>query len=332
MKDKDLRTLRIEAFLKLAEGDKLGALSLLKSLVATDIEAEGAYIAVGTLLRDLGDAERAERVHRSMLENSALSPKTRELVIKQILLDLFEKGDYLSVILETEKQNTSLMPLRAKAYENLDFFIEAAETYKKCSKDNPLFLKRAARCYFAASKKEGETNSRVIRLLELAEKCDPLFFDAKAEKANLLFLDRRANKALAVLEEIVERNLPRCVEHMQMLENFYYSYAEVNKLFRAVMKKISQNSAGLPLYIFAIQNHIKRNEKEQAEALIESYKENNKFHVLLAQIIAQISKNEGLIEYFETCHKYMCENCSTKYTNYTDKCPHCKSVGTLTFL
>ncbi|MCD8492529.1 MAG: hypothetical protein LRY51_11880 [Geovibrio sp.] len=104
--------------------------------------------------------------------------------------------------------------------------------YKKCAGLSPVYLKKAARCWFAASKDIAEDRSYAIKLLTNAENCDPSFFEAKAEKANLLFLEGKRSKGLSLCEEIIKNELPKCPEHMSILEEFHYAHSDMGTLFK----------------------------------------------------------------------------------------------------
>jgi lipopolysaccharide biosynthesis regulator YciM len=331
MKKPDLQALRANALLKMAEGDKDGAFENLKVLASSDVEASDAYIITGSLLRDRGDPAKAERIHRSILEKKDLSKEVRDTAVRELIKDCLEAKDYKNVLLLTERAENSLLPIRALAMEKSGHLKEAAELYKKCAKLKPEYIKNAARCWFAASKDSKESRGNAIKLLTYAEKCDPLFFEARAEHANLLFLDGKRSKGLSIIEDIIKYELPKSAEHMQLLEEFYYEHSEIDVLFKLIMKKINSGSANTPFYVYAVRYHMRKSETDKAQSLISIFTSSKGFPSVLAAVCAEMSGNELLNTYFKARPLHKCSVCSCEHTQYADICSNCGSLGTLSY-
>lgn len=342
MKSTDLHALRAEALLKLADGDTDAALASLKALASSDVEAADAYIVTGSLLRDKGEHAKAERIHKSILEKKDLSKLMHETAVRELIKDAIAAEDYKSALLLTEtvdagffftkKKNIPLLPFRAYALEKSGHLKEAAELYKKCAGLNPVYLKKAARCWFAASKDIAEDRSYAIKLLTNAENCDPSFFEAKAEKANLQFLEGKRSKGLSLCEEIIKNELPKCPEHMSILEEFHYAHSDIGSLFNSVMKKINSGSANVSFYIYAARYHARKNEADKAKSIISICAAGHSFPAALAAAHAEILKDELFISYFKTHPAYRCTDCTAEHISYSDICAECASAGTLTYL
>ncbi len=343
MKSADLQALRAEALLKLADGDTETALASLKALASSDIEAVDAYIVTGSLLRDKGEHHKAERIHKSILEKNDLSKEMHQTAVRELIKDCIAAEDYKSVLLLTEKadsgllffikkENVALIPFRAYALEKSGHFKEAAELYKKYAKLEQAYLKKAARCWFAASKDTDGDRSQAIKLLTNAENCDPSFFEAKAEKANLLFLEGKRSKGLSLCEEIIKNELPKCTEHMSILEEFYYAHSDMGALFNSVMKKINSGSANVPFYIYAARYHARKNEADKAKSIISICAAGHSFPAALAAAYAEILEDELLGTYFKARPFYRCTDCGAEHGNYADICAGCGSAGTLAYL
>lgn len=331
MKKPDQTVMRTNIFMKLADGDKAGAIESLKSLIFVDGGASDAYIMAGVLLREKGEFEKAIHIHRSIFEKSDLSAEAKELIRRELAKDYNAAGDYKSALLLSEDREMYLLPYRAEALAKTEHYKIAAEAYEKCAKLDGEYRKNAARCWYEASFHTDSDNSYAVKLLKYAEKNDPTFFEAKHRHAELLFADGKKIRGGWVLDEIIKSELPKSAEHMAALEEIYYAYYDVDTLFKAVMQKINGESADCAFYIYAVNYHIRKGDAEKARNIMNFYTERHGQRAVFAAAYAGMIEDRVLSAYFEERNIFKCSACGAEYDKYADRCPNCSSFGTFSY-
>jgi hypothetical protein len=328
MKKIDQTTLRISALKHLSRGQKAEALEDLKSLISADGNAVDAYVVGGIILREMGEFDRAIRAHLSVLEKSDLTPETKAYIESELATDYNLLGDYKSTLVLTESKQLHLLPYRAEALEKTGHERIAAEVYEKSARLDINYKKNAARCWYQAS---FDVDADAIKYLKYAEKNDPTFFDAKFRHAKLYYSENKKIRAGWVIDEIINSELPCCGEHMALLEELYYEYFDVDKLYNLIMQKINGGSSNCAFYEYAANYHIRKGDDEKAKTIISLFTEKHGQRAVFLAIYAQMSSDRLFKEYFEEKNQFKCTACNAEFKEYQDKCSVCSSLGTLSY-
>ena len=94
--DSDLSAgqLYVRALNCMLDGNKEKAMDYLKQSVRLDTNNIDAYLKLGILYRELGQASRAYRIHRELTVRPQLPKSVKVDILKHIVLDLIDLKDY----------------------------------------------------------------------------------------------------------------------------------------------------------------------------------------------------------------------------------------------
>lgn len=129
--------MEIEALNSILAGEKEKALQLLKEIARTDTANTGAYLQVGDLYRQLGNAEAAIRVHQDILERDDISSEMKLMAHERLAKDHEELKEYrraaghAEAMLKIDKKNLwALRALHRYAVRQADW-VDAIKAFQK---------------------------------------------------------------------------------------------------------------------------------------------------------------------------------------------------------
>ncbi len=124
----------------LLSGEKIRALEKLKDLIRKNSSNVDAYVKIGDILRDLGQLDKAIKVHRELLIRSRLTPQEQIEILKSLVKDYREMKKYDKAIeiceqlLELTKEQTWVQELQLKLFEEKEDWEQAFEVRKKINR------------------------------------------------------------------------------------------------------------------------------------------------------------------------------------------------------
>ena len=98
-----LKDLYSEGLDMLVSGHRKGAYQNFKSIVQKDTENIKAYLKLGQVAREGGNAEQALKIHKSLLLRTKMTPFEQIEMYKNLALDYYNLGHLDSAIDEIEK-------------------------------------------------------------------------------------------------------------------------------------------------------------------------------------------------------------------------------------
>jgi len=199
----------------LISGDKELALKKFRETVRLDTEFIDAYIKIGDILRDLGAADQAVKVHRDLLVRSHLTPKDRLAILKSLALDYkaisqYEKAlMYCEQILEIDKNNEWAKSLQLEIYEQMGDWAGAYEVVKKSNRFSKEEKKKRLAKYKIEQGRQlvelGRERDARVQFRE-AIKLDPECVAGYLELADSYMREKREKDALSTLDKFIKQN------------------------------------------------------------------------------------------------------------------------------
>ena len=124
---KDSHTLYTEALEALLQGDSDSAFEKLRELIREDTENVRAYLKLGDIFRQRGQAEQAIKIHRSLTFRRKLSAAMKADIYASLALDYREAGRFD----RAEENANRILKFDRKNRWALDFLIEICEQQQK---------------------------------------------------------------------------------------------------------------------------------------------------------------------------------------------------------
>jgi lipopolysaccharide biosynthesis regulator YciM len=233
----------------LLQGNKEAALRKLKESVAKNSQNLDAYLKIGDILRELGQAERAMNVHRYLTVRKGLSGRQRQ----DILLSLSE--DYISVkefdkalevvnkALLEDKNSRWAQAQKIRLFELKDDWDNAFRAYKETRKNDPAFKTTRLALYRVEDglkyQKSGKVKEAKVCLKE-AIKIDPHCPPAYIELADVYRKEGRRGEALRTFKEFVERVPEQSYLAFGQIKELLYEggvYGEIENLYLDIIHK-----------------------------------------------------------------------------------------------
>ncbi|HEY7727596.1 MAG TPA: tetratricopeptide repeat protein, partial [Candidatus Eisenbacteria bacterium] len=261
----------------LLAGDKEAALVELTEAVREDSDNIDAYIHLGNLLRERGEAERALSLHRELTVRSGRTASQMTAVREGLVLDLIDLGRAAEAAAEArslhelDRRNATTLRLLEKAYEAAG---EWERAYEARAERHRLSGERdtgALALYRAAI---GETLIRSEKL----EEAKHHFKEALRLRRNLpaallrlgdiYYRSGRTERALVLWRGLTDTHPDLAHLVLGRLEAAYFEKGRMSEMGRAYEEILSKNPRDARTLVALARMHVKKGELAEAQRML----------------------------------------------------------------
>ena len=327
----------------LVRGDTDGALRAFMETVEMDTDNADAYLHIGNILRDRGEALRALRIHRELTVRAGQPPALERAVREAIVLDLIalsrphEAIEEALELREEDRKNRRAMELLLRAYEAAGDWDHAFEVRAELMRTNGGREPGALARYRSAA---GETFLREGKAREAERQFkDALKLDRDHPAALLRLGDicyHRDHKERAV---VLWKGLARTHPHLahlvlDRLETAYYERGRMSEMAQAYEELLAKSPTNARLHLALARMHVKKGELEEASRVLARALEIEptsiparlllvNVHRRLGDVSRALDQVEGILRDVPQTESFTCASCGASSEEYWTRCPQC---------
>jgi lipopolysaccharide biosynthesis regulator YciM len=232
------RSRYIDALYALIEGRKEEAYSLLASAVRNGEDAVDAYIQLGNLMRERGQADKALQLHRGLTVRHGLSFDDEKAIQLSIAEDLAALGsmDRAVTVLETvrkKRKDADVLSALHRFYHAQGDFESAYAAMKELSRMNSSITSRMRASYLtsiACALMEAGDDDEAGKYLDKARKEDPVCPGALYLSASLAMDKGNLDKAVRMWETLLMSDMGYFPEVAALLEKALFDSGRFDEL------------------------------------------------------------------------------------------------------
>jgi lipopolysaccharide biosynthesis regulator YciM len=327
----------------LVRGDTDGALRAFTETVEMDTDNVEAYLHIGTILRDRGEAARALRIHRELTVRSGVTQEQERAIREALVLDLIAVGrpgeaiDEAQELRETDKKNRRSLELLLRAYEAAGEWDRAFEARSELQRTNGGREPGALARYRSAA---GETFLREGKAREAERQFKSALRLDKDHPAALLRLGdicyHRDHKERAV---VLWKGLARTHPHLaylvlDRLETAYFERGRMSEMALAYEELLARTPKDARLHLALARMHVKKGDLPEAARVLAQALEIEpgslparlllvNVHRRLGDVSRALDQVEGLLRDVPETERFTCASCGAVSGEYWTRCPQC---------
>jgi len=322
----------------LLDGEKNRAYRILREVVKTNPDNIGAYLKLGDLLRERGEAEKALRVHKELILRPNLRKDDRPSILRSLALDHIELGQDSSAIMVLEellKNNVpqlwaleNLLPL----YEKGGLWDQACGVRQRIAKlkgedataDLALY-KVSAGENLASQGELKKARSYFKEALKLNPQCAAAYFWL----GNSYHREERWDEAVEWWKRLAGQIPPKGFIGFKKLEEALYKlgkFGEVTDIYQRILER----EPGQRETILALVDiYEKQGKIDEAIDLCERFRDSSQeVATILAKLYAQkgdLAKTQEVISgLLERDRVFVCRWCGYRSAEPLWRCPQCQ--------
>lgn len=334
----------VEALNALVEDDKRTALQKLREAVRIDSQNIDAYLKLGRLLRDEGDAERALKIHKSLTVRP-LSQAQHLEVLKALALDYVaarkysQAKEHLEEILSRDKKEIWALETLSRMSEETGQWETAFETRKRIlrvqgQEDKHLLALYKVYAGLALDEQDEHHKARLKykEALRIDENCTPAYLYL----GDSYFSEKRLNDAVTYWKKLITVIPEHAYLCFDRLEKAHFELGDFSTMAQLYQTLVDKKPDDL-LSLFALVN-IKEKMGELDEAIklcqqaLERDPESSEARWCLVKYYHAKGDDGRSIEYALELEKsarrksiFHCNNCGYEAKEPLWRCPQCKS-------
>ena len=330
----------------LVDGEFQKALEKLRQTVRFDTDNIDAYIRIGDILRDKGQADRAIKIHLDLLVRPDLIDDQILSIQKSLAKDYRAYKQYKQAlqacdrVLEIERQNQWCRDFQLEIFEEMQNWRGAAEALKKNTRFSRLEKNSLLACYkveegIQLTKKNHEHEGRIC--FREAIKLDDGCISAYLELADSYVREDRLDSAVTSLKRLLQKNSGYSAAVFNRLKDLLFdlgNFGEIENIYRQILE-VNPDVADAHLGLAELYE--KKGELRQAvqacdHALkIEPHRLETK--ALLVKLNAKLGRPELAAEIasdlaaeiVKNIGRYTCVRCGFSKNDYFSHCPRCSA-------
>jgi lipopolysaccharide biosynthesis regulator YciM len=339
----------IEALTLLIDGDVARAFDRLQSVVKRGAAPVDAYIRLGELLRERGDASKALQIHKSLTVKSDLTRKEKVALFVNIAEDYAQLGrsDQAVTVLDTalnrmNLREESIYSILARESHNLGRVEDAYGYLRELKKlgtigdrEISLYLATVGADMAADERQNKDAKRTLHRALKHDAGCAPAHLalgDAEAKSGNYDEAIRHWRRAAVMSEELSRVAL----ERLEKLMFERGTFNEIGKVYQEVLDARPEDERAT----MALASFFKKQGRvEDAISMLEDYQATRPHSVestlLLTSMYAVARDSSDLErfldeneELFTTNERYTCQVCGYESSTMRWHCSHCNGFDT----
>jgi lipopolysaccharide biosynthesis regulator YciM len=327
----------------LLRGDTGLALRAFTETVEVDTDNLEAYLHIGNILRDKGEAARALRIHRELTVRSGPTPAQERAIREALVLDLIALGrpgeaiEEAQELRESDKKNRRALELLLAAYEAAGDWDHAFEARSELQRTNGGRENGALARYRSAA---GETFLREGKPREAERQFKNALRLDKDHPAALLRLGdicyNRDHKERAV---VLWKGLARTHPHLahlvlDRLETAYFERGRFSEMALAYEELLARSPKDARLHLGLAKMHIKKGDLADAGRVLERALEIEpaslparlllvNVHRRLGDLSRALDEVEALLRGVPEAERFTCASCGSASEEYWTRCPQC---------
>ena len=345
-KDKNERAKReyTEALNYLIDGNYEKALTHLRRSVQSDTENVDAYIKIGDLFREMGDVERASKVHLDLTVRENLHSIQQLQIFRSLVLDYFEAKKYeqalrfVEKLLEYNKNDEWTLSWKLKICEESRDWNEAFAVRKKLQKKDGKREKAILAIYRVELAKQllqkGKVREGRMRLKE-ALKLDVTCVPAYLESCESYIREDSTKEAVNELRALIS-NVPQyaflAFDRLKSVLIDKGVFQELEDVYETVLQKNPELEEG---YVGLASLQERKGELYRAIELLRQAVQKNpdalRARIMLARLYQKLQKNDDAAKYaIEAIDRlesikitYICGECGYRQNEPFWHCPQC---------
>lgn len=339
----DLYYAGLSAFLS---GDLEKALKKFYATIQQNTENIDAYIKIGDILRNMGAAERAAKVHRDLLIRQNLNDDHKISIYHALAEDYKADKKYtlaldaLDKLAALDESDSWAATFRISLYEATNDWVNATaavETHPTLTREEQLH--RTA-LYLTAQGLElamvGKEHDARLRFRE-AMKASPSYLPPYLELVDSYMRDGRPKAALTILRQIVAFETPFPELIFGRLKQVLFELGLYGDLERYYQEFLESPSTLVVAYLGLAELYIKKGEIEKAveacKSALSHQPECLEAHLMLAHFFLKLGQNDKASENLAQIkgqllarqNNFKCSSCGHRMERYFYRCPQCQT-------
>jgi lipopolysaccharide biosynthesis regulator YciM len=338
----------LKGFRYLLSNETDRAIEAFTKAVRLDTETIETYVALGNLLRDKGEFERAIRIRQNIMTRPHLDKQIRLQALYDLAID-YKKGGFVDRAVESFKEIIRQDPKRADAYLELASLYQEIKDWEAAYKyieQLANFTKNSYSLMLAHFKTEmGKVSQKedlgmAEKLYREAIKIDKRCVDAYLHLGDLYLMEENTKKALSVWLEVIKNASDyaflvyrRIEEHLDKLQ----ADKALEKLIE-YLKKMESHDVSSCLILARYYHRKNRLDlaKNYLEEALRQAPQHSSARQFLAQILLEEGKMEAALAEIKSLVKiaileksFQCSQCGYKAHKLSWKCPQCGNWDTI---
>jgi lipopolysaccharide biosynthesis regulator YciM len=326
-------------------GEKKKALEKLREAVRLNTGNIDAYIKIGDVLRELGSADRAIKIHRGLIVRHNLTSGQKIDILESLIKDYEAAERYDRAIpvceklLEMTNDDVWVLEIMLKLHEGSRDWEKAFETLKKIQKargkkDNALLalykVESGLKCIEEGRERDGRIKFR--EAIKLDKKCPPAYLYL----SDSYIRENRYEDALTELEKFSSQAPQLSYLGFNRIKDILFhkgSFGEVENIFESLL----QNNPEIESIRFSLADvYERKGELRRAINLcndaLERNPESQQAKRYLAKFLAQTGKSDEALRYAldlieslmeEKDAQLSCKKCGFVSNEPKWRCPQC---------
>ena len=329
----------------LLRGDADEALRAFAETVDIDTDNVDAYLHIGNILRERGEAGRALHVHRELTVRAGPTPAQQRAIREALVLDLIALDRHEQAVEEAEalrdldKKNSRSLYVLLRALEAAGDWERAFETRAELARANGEREPGELARYRSAA---GESYLRAGKVREAERQFKNALRLDKNHPAALLRLgdisyDRKHSERAVVLWKGLARTHPdKAHLVLQRLETAYFEGGRFSEMSQAYEELLARNPRDARIHLALARMHIKKEDLEEAARVLhqalEIEPESLAARLLLVNVYRRLGDLSRALDEMETVLKgapraegFTCPACGAASDEYWTRCPSCST-------
>jgi lipopolysaccharide biosynthesis regulator YciM len=326
------------------------AARLFRSAVERNSDNIRAYEQLGRVYRELGDGQRAMKIHRELTVRHGLSDGDRARVQLELARDLRQMGrieealEMVSKAIRSDRRNVSSLVTQLELFESQDRWDEALDVLKKIESlsGREQNMRRGLIKVEQARVKMEEGAGRAGRVL-LNE---ALKLNKACAAAYLLMGDSYQSEDR--MEEAIQywEQLPfEAPDHAQLvfdrLERYYFETGRFSEMENFYSRVIASKPKNTDAYIALAGFYQRKGEYDQAirtlDEGLEKLTGNLSLSRMMVRLLARSGDTKRLCSFtidladrlMEESRRYRCRSCGYESSEFSFRCPKCRGWDTM---
>ncbi len=333
------------ALTALLSGDRETALEELAESVREDSDNVDAYIHLGNLLRERGEAERALGLHRELTVRSGHTAGQQRAVREAVVLDLIALGRHRQAVEEAralrelDRKGGGSLRLLQRAYEaagDWDRAFEMRAELHRLSGDRdaePLALYRASIGEtLLREEKLDEAKHHFKEALRLSRNLPP----ALLRLGDIYYQRGRAERAIVLWKGLASTRPDLAHLVLGRLETAYFERGRMSEMGQAYEEILARNPRSARTLVALARMHIKRGDLVEAQRALAEALETDPQSLAARLLLVSVHRRRGelsrALDEMETVFKgmgdsesFVCRQCHAPSDEYWTRCPQCQA-------
>jgi lipopolysaccharide biosynthesis regulator YciM len=327
----------------LLRGDTDEALLAFAETVEIDTDNVDAYIHIGNLLRERGEAARALQVHRELTVRAGQTPSQQWAVREALVLDLIALGRTEQAVEEAEelreldRKNGRALGILLRAHEAAGDWERAFEARSELARLNGERANGALARYRSAA---GESYLRAGKTREAerqfksALRLDRNHPAALLRLGDLCYSRRRPERAVVLWKGLALTHPDKAHLVLERLETAYFERGRFSEMSLAYEEFLTRNPRDARILLALARMHIKKGDLTDAVRVLgralEIEPESLPARLLLVDVHRRLGDVSRALDEMETlsrevprAERFTCAACGATSEEFWTRCPAC---------